>query len=92
MQEKRYYYSSILLTYPERAKKTCSCKSFSTATFGVAMIEVLSLSQKVSSHTHIAKGIGNEDSSLGSTERPLSEEDNSSADSAGGSRSCRGLR
>ena len=43
-------------------------------------------------HTHIAKVIGKEELSVESMERELSEEDISSADSAGGNRSYRLFR
>src|SRR5208282_6030646 len=43
-------------------------------------------------YTHIARGTGKEDLMLESMERELSDEDISSADSAGGNRSCRLFR
>jgi len=43
-------------------------------------------------HTHIASGTGKDDLSVEEIEREVREEDMSSADSAGGSLSCRVFR
>ena len=47
---------------------------------------------KTGLYTHIARGTGKEDLSTESMEREFSEDDISSADSAGGNRSCRHFR